>query len=227
MSAALPWRWLGRVAHDDGIAIQEAVRARLLAGDTGAACVLLCEHEPVITLGRNADRENVLADPVALERAGVTVVQTKRGGDVTYHGPGQLMVYPALRVRGSVADFLALIAAQLAEVAARYGVVGAYWQRQPAGLWLRQGGDADRDGPAAKLAACGLHLRRRAVLHGFALNVATPAAQWALIRPCGLTAPVTSLAAECERAGLPPPPPVAEVAERAAPLLCHALSVCR
>lgn len=196
--------WQGRVAHAAAVAEQEARRERILAGDADAAAVLLCEHDPVITLGRNAVRGNVL------DAGDVPVVEVSRGGDVTYHGPGQLMIYPVVRVRGGVVRFLETIAAALAEVAARFGVDGAAWRRDPAGLWV-----GDR-----KLAACGIHLRRGVAVHGWALNVATPPAMWRAIVPCGLTAspPPVSIA---ELTGAAPS--TAEVAEVAAPILARAI----
>ena len=215
--SALPWHWLGRLDYRAGTERQRALRDRLLAGDESARCLLLLEHTPVITLGRNAQQDHVLAGREVLAEHGVEVVTTDRGGDVTYHGPGQLMVYPAVVVRKDIAGFLAALAGALAEVAALLDVPGARWQREPAGLWL--------PGPAspAKLAACGVHLRRGAVMHGMAFNVSTPAPAWRWIVPCGLSTPVTSVAEERARRGLPPPPSVAEVAALAAPLLCDAL----
>jgi lipoyl(octanoyl) transferase len=239
--SALPWHWLGRVGYVAGTERQRVLRDRLLAGDQDARCLLLLEHEPVITLGRHARHEHVLASREALAGQGIDVVATDRGGDVTYHGPGQLMIYPVVVLRKDVAGFLCSLAGALAEVAARLGVPGARWQREPAGLWLpgnaphapdelRDGApdgapdDARNGAPPAKLAACGIHLRRGAVTHGLAFNVSTPPSAWRWIMPCGLTLPVTSVAEERARRGLPPPPPVAEVARLAAPLLCDALA---
>jgi lipoyl(octanoyl) transferase len=230
--SALPWHWLGRVGYVAGTERQRVLRDRLLAGDRDARCLLLLEHEPVITLGRHARHEHVLASREALAGQGIDVVATDRGGDVTYHGPGQLMIYPVVVLRKDVAGFLCSLAGALAEVAARLGVPGARWQREPAGLWLPGNAphapDAARDeethgAPPAKLAACGIHLRRGAVTHGLAFNVSTPPSAWRWIMPCGLSLPVTSVAEERARRGLPPPPSVAEVAELAAPLLCDAL----
>lgn len=218
--SALPWHWLGRLDYRAGTERQRALRDRLLAGDESARCLLLLEHTPVITLGRNARQANVLAGNEVLAEQGIEVVATDRGGDVTYHGPGQLMVYPAVVVRRDIAGFLAALAGALGEVAATLGVPGARWQREPAGLWLA---GEEPDAPA-KLAACGVHLRRGAVMHGMAFNVSTPPAAWRWIVPCGLRTPVTSLAEERARRGLPPPPSVAEVAALAAPLLCDALA---
>jgi len=210
---ALGWRWLGRVGHGAALAEQEARRDRILGGDAGAQEILLCEHSPVITLGRSANRAHVLASDAALAASGVEVVPTDRGGDVTYHGPGQLMVYPVVKLRGGIVALLEAIAGALAAVARDLGVDGAAWQRDPAGLWL--------DG--AKLAACGLHVRRGVVVHGWAFDVATPPAMWALIQPCGLATPVVSLAAARAARGLPPPPEVAVVAELAGPRIAAAL----
>ena len=203
-----PWSWLGRVDHAPALAEQEARRDRLLGGDDGAAAVLLCEHPPTITLGRHANRAHVRFAPPE-----VAVVEVSRGGDVTYHGPGQLMVYPVVRLRGGVVAYLEAIAGVLAEVAGALGVPGAAWRRDPAGVWL---GDA-------KLAACGLHLRRGVAVHGFALDVATPPAAWQAIVPCGLPSPVTSIDAERRARGLGPAPPVAEVAALVGPRLSEAL----
>jgi lipoyl(octanoyl) transferase len=210
----LAWRWLGRVGHAAAVAEQAARRDRILAGDLTAAAVLLCEHPPVITLGRSADRSHVLASDAALAAAGVEVVQTDRGGDVTYHGPGQLMIYPVVRLRGGVVGLLAAIAGALAAAAGELGVDGAVWRRDPAGLWL---GDA-------KLAACGLHLRRGVVNHGWAFDVATPAAMWALIQPCGLPTPVVSLAAARAARGLAGEvPEMAGIAEMVGPRVVDAI----
>jgi lipoyl(octanoyl) transferase len=202
------WRWLGQVDHPAGLAEQESRRDRLLGGDDSAATVLLCEHPPTITLGRNAARGNVLSRP-----PGVAVVEVSRGGDVTYHGPGQLMVYPVVRLRRGVVHYLETIAGVLAAVAAELGVPGAAWKRDPAGLWLDD----------AKLAACGLHLRRGVAVHGWALDVATPPEAWRAIVPCGLGTPVVSLDAARRARGLPPAPPVAEVAALVGPRLSEAL----
>jgi lipoyl(octanoyl) transferase len=211
--AALAWHWLGRVGHGPAVAEQEARRDRILAGDDGAAAVLLCEHDPVVTLGRSADGGHVLAPAAELAARGVEVARASRGGDVTYHGPGQLMVYAVVRVAG-VVPFLETVAGVLAGVAAELGVPGAGWRRDPAGLWIG----------ARKLAACGLHLRRGVVVHGWAFNVATPPEMWRLIVPCGLASAPTSLADERAARGLPPPPPVAEVAARVGPGLVGVLS---
>jgi lipoate-protein ligase B len=205
-----PWSWLGRVGYAAAVELMEARRARILAGEAAEA-ILLCEHDPVITLGRGADRAHVLLGRAELEARGVAVVDSSRGGDVTYHGPGQLMVYPVMRLRRGLVAFMEAIAGALAEVAAELGAPGAAWQRNPAGLWL--GG--------RKLAACGLHLRRAVAIHGFALDVSTPPAAWRAIVPCGLGSGITVSLAEALGGRAPE---VAEVAERAGPRLSRALA---
>ncbi|MBE7454557.1 MAG: lipoyl(octanoyl) transferase LipB [Kofleriaceae bacterium] len=203
------WRWLGRLGHAEAVALMAATRERVLAGDDDAQELLLCEHPPTVTLGRSADRGHVVAPPALLAAHGAIVVETSRGGDVTYHGPGQVMIYPVVRVRRGVVAFLAEIAGVLAATAADLGVPGAAWRREPAGLWL--------DG--AKLAACGLHLRRQVANHGWAFDVATPPEMWQLVVPCGLATPVVSLDRARRARGQGAAPPVAEVAARLGPAL--------
>ena len=149
--------YVGRAPYEQVLADQLAARERVWAG--GAGSLILCEHPPVITLGRSANRANVIA------AGDVPVVPIERGGDVTYHGPGQLMVYPIVRIR-SVVAFLETAAGALADACAALGVPGAAFRRDPAGLWLETArGDA-------KLAACGIHVARGVSVHGWALNVA-------------------------------------------------------
>jgi lipoyl(octanoyl) transferase len=193
------WDWLGRVDYEPTLARQLALREQVWAGGDGL--VLLCEHPPVITLGRSANRANVLA------AGDVPVVPIERGGDVTYHGPGQLMVYPIVRVK-SVVDFLSRVAAALADACAVFGVTGAEWRRDPAGLWL---------GPA-KLGACGIHVARGVSTHGWALNVATPEDAWRRIRPCGLSVPQVSVSSAAGREIR-----VEDVAREAGPRICQSL----
>lgn len=190
MSARLRWDYLGRVRYGAALALQHQVRDAVLAG-RGEPVLLLCEHSPVITLGRSAEPGNVLAAPAALAADGVEVVPIERGGDVTYHGPGQLMIYPIIPIR-SVVTFLSEVGRVLSGVCAELGVADVEFRERPAGLWLG----------AEKLAACGIHLRRGVVLHGWAFNVATPPEAWRYIRPCGGDAPQLSLRDARARRGL-------------------------
>ena len=123
MTHGVRWAWLGRVGFQPVWDLQEELRRRVQAGDAGAEAVLLCEHDPVITLGRGANPANVLLSPEALAARGVDLVPTTRGGDVTYHGPGQLVVYPVVRLRRGLLTTLELVAGVLVRIARVLGVV--------------------------------------------------------------------------------------------------------
>ena len=176
---------LGRREYADGLAIQTARRDAVLAGADDH--LLLVEHWPIITLGRRGDERHVLA-------RNAPVVRVNRGGDVTYHGPGQLVGYPIVDLARRGCDihaYLRELEAVVIEVAAEFGVVA---ERRPGftGVWV--GND--------KLAAIGVGIRRWVTMHGFALNVADLREPFAAIVPCGLSGTgVTSLAA----GGEPPP----------------------
>jgi lipoyl(octanoyl) transferase len=191
-------------------AYQEALRARLASGDEDAARVLFLEHDPIITLGRTACARNVLAPEADLARLGVSVLRSSRGGDVTVHGPGQLVMYPVVRVSLGIVAHMEWIAGALVGELGALGIRGAEWRRDQAGVWV---GDA-------KIAACGVHVRRRVAIHGFALNVTRSAlAPFAWIVPCGLVSGrVTSVESELgEGTPVPSLPMLAEsIADRLA-----------
>jgi lipoate-protein ligase B len=184
------WRWLGRVPFAETAELQERLRADVLAG-RAPETLLLCEHEPVITLGRSARAEHVLASADALARRGVAVHAASRGGDVTYHGPGQLVGYPILRLRRGLVSHLESMARGLAAFLQPMGI-RATWRRDAPGLWIDRG----KESPLAKICAFGVHVRHRVTIHGFALNVTTSLDAFDLIVPCGLRdVTVTSIAA--------------------------------
>jgi lipoyl(octanoyl) transferase len=208
VTAELAWTWLGRAGYRQVWDLQEELRRRIIAGDDGAERILFCEHDPVITLGRSARREHILASPAELDARGVEVVQTTRGGDVTVHGPGQLIIYPVVRLRrGVLAHVQDVGRAIAAELRAR-GVAGAACSRDPVGVFA--------DGK--KLAACGVHVSRRVAIHGWALNVTVePLSLFELIVPCGLASvPVASLAHHVSPAHITPRDLCASLAERIA-----------
>jgi lipoyl(octanoyl) transferase len=182
---------LGRVPFDRTAALQERLRADILAG-AGPETLVLCEHEPVITLGRSARPEHVLLAPDELAAQGIQVRRASRGGDVTYHGPGQLVGYPVFRLRTGLVAHMEKMAAALVAVLGALGLT-AHWRRDRPGVWV---------GPD-KVCAFGVHVAHRVAIHGFALNVTTPAEAFSPIIPCGLPdAGVTSIA----RLGVQPPP---------------------
>jgi lipoyl(octanoyl) transferase len=149
--------------------------------------LLMVEHPHVVTMGRNGHMENVLASPEILERAGIELRATDRGGDVTYHGPGQIVGYPIFDLREWKRDVIAYVRALeqvLIEALAEFGIHGG---RQPGatGVWVE----------GAKVAAIGVHISRWVTSHGFALNLDTDLNYFKYIVPCGLTQPVTSMRA--------------------------------
>jgi lipoyl(octanoyl) transferase len=189
---------LGRLDYATALALQQqlcALRQQERIGDV----LLLVEHPPVLTLGRNAHREHVVASDELLARRGIALFETNRGGDVTYHGPGQLVGYPILHLRGfnpplGIVEYLRRLEEVLIRACADYGVLT---QRAPgrAGVWTMPGGAVAEK----KIAALGVHIARAVTTHGFALNVTTDLDDFALIVPCGISdRGVTSIEAEVD-----------------------------
>jgi lipoyl(octanoyl) transferase len=212
---------LGTVRYAEGLCLQQKLVDLRKAGQIGDVLLLL-EHSPVITLGRNAKSANVLASPESLAARGVEVFECDRGGDVTFHGPGQLVGYPIFDLRGYPSSQLSAVSSQLealdseAELAPlRRKTLGAVdYVRRLEEVLIRTCGDfgiptrrvtgltgawtvAETE---AKIAAIGVHISRSVTSHGFALNVNTDLSYFNLIVPCGLTAkPVTSIQKELGR----------------------------
>lgn len=177
--AAGRWHWLGRVPFAATAALQERLRADILAG-SAPETLLLLEHHPVITLGRNAQVTNVLCSEAVLAEQGVEVHRASRGGDVTYHGPGQLVGYPLVHLRMGVRAHVEGMARALAEVLAELGIDARY-RREAPGLWV-----GPMEAPA-KICAFGVNVHRRVTAHGFALNLDPALEAFGLIVPCGLS----------------------------------------
>jgi lipoyl(octanoyl) transferase len=219
--------YLGRVGYAEALALQEEVAALVGQGRLENTLLLL-EHPPVLTLGRNARRANILASDELLASRGVTVHEINRGGDVTYHGPGQLVGYPIFDLRtlknpngprmGPV-DFVRGMEEALMRVCLSYGV-RAGRVAGLTGVWCCETGssvqgsglsrgaeDLDGESPDAgeerKIAAIGIHVARGITSHGFAFNVATDLRDFGLIVPCGIPDhAVTSLEVERSLAGM-------------------------
>jgi len=205
--------WLGREPYAEGLEIQARVVAARKQGLIGDTLVLL-EHPPVITLGRNSSRANVLVSDELLAQRGVELHEINRGGDVTYHGPGQLVGYPIVDLRGDFpgkrgphlgpVDFVRMLEEALIRTCADFGVMA---KRIPkcTGVWTF-GGASDANGaiPEKKLAAIGVHVSQGVTSHGFALNVTTDLRDFEWIIPCGIRdRGVTSLELEADAAAGP------------------------
>ena len=173
-------------------ALQEAAHDQVVAG--AEERVLFVEHPPVVTFGRRpgVDR-NLVASASRLEELGVEVVPSDRGGDITFHGPGQLVAYPSVRLIDhglSVGGYVRALERAVMRAAAEFGVA-AQKDSCAVGVWTE---DPPGSGPLAKLCAIGVRVRRGVTMHGLALNVNTDLSYFDLIVPCGLTGrPVTSL----------------------------------
>ena len=178
-------RFLGRIAYGAALELQQQLSAERKQGVIPDQLLLL-EHGHVVTLGRNGHMENLLASEEVLERAGISFYATDRGGDVTYHGPGQLVGYPILDLRDwkrDVGAYVRGVEQAIIDTLAEFGIAG---ERIPklTGVWVE----------GRKIAAIGVHISRWVTSHGFALNVSTDLSYFQYIVPCGLTKPVTSMA---------------------------------
>src|SRR5579862_5168206 len=207
--------YLGCVEYDLALQIQSEMAALRLAGRVDNVLLLL-EHPPVLTLGRNANRANILATDELLARRGVTLYEINRGGDVTYHGPGQLIGYPIFDLRSlrsstgtrlGPVDFVRLMEEALIRLCAEFGVAtgricgltGVWCHLRPSSPSDKSCATTAKDPPQGekKIAAIGIHVARGVTSHGFAFNVTTDLNQSTLINPCGITdRPVTSLERE-------------------------------
>jgi lipoyl(octanoyl) transferase len=217
---------LGTIDYTTGLRLQRRLvelRKECRIGDV----LLLLEHNPVITLGRNADRANVIATPEKLAERGVEVLECDRGGDVTFHGPGQLVGYPIFDLRGmssadgqrrtlGAVEYVRRIEEVLIRTCADFGIPAGRI-RGLTGVWVSRtlssrakADDSLANHPPesrdllspqeAKIAAIGVHISRAVTSHGFALNVNTDLEYFDLIIPCGITSkPVTSMAQELGR----------------------------
>ena len=207
---------LGTVDYATGLRLQDKLVDLRKEGRIGDVLLLL-EHTPVITLGRNAHSQNIVASPESLAHRGVEVFECNRGGDVTFHGPGQLVGYPIFDLRGfpsqgltrktmGVIEFVRNLEEVLIRTCAEFGISS----KRIAGLtgvWTSEDAHpieavtaAATTAPEAKIAALGVHISRGVTSHGIALNVNTDLSFFNLIVPCGIASkPVTSIAKELQR----------------------------
>lgn len=170
--------WLGRVPYGDALELQRNLVSRRLAGEAGDALLLL-EHPPTITIGKSGKCDNVLAPGPELAEQGISVFCSDRGGDVTYHGPGQLVGYPIMDLRQRGKDLRRYVR-DLEEVIIRtlgsFSIMGTRDASHP-GVWIER----------QEIAAIGIRVSRWVTMHGFALNVRPNLEHFSLINPCGFS----------------------------------------
>jgi lipoyl(octanoyl) transferase len=191
---------LGLIGYAEAYALQRRIVTARKADAIGDM-LLLCEHRPVITQGRNGKREHLLVSEAALRQRNVEFYETSRGGDVTYHGPGQLVGYPILQlgaIRKHVVWYVRMLEEVMIRASAEFGICAV---REPGktGIWVRgeekeftqsaqrtQSSQSEEGSAAEKLGAIGVHISRWVTSHGFAYNVATDLRNFDLIVPCGI-----------------------------------------
>src|SRR6188472_745923 len=162
-------RWLGRIDYRSAWQLQHQLVEARAAGDAPDTLLLL-EHDAVLTLGRNADTANIRVSPEVLAARGIETLRVERGGEVTYHGPGQLVAYPIVRLADSgllLRPFVRALEGAMADLAATYGV-GADRRDGYPGCWVDPAGPFPR-----KLGALGLRVEKGVTYHGIALNITT------------------------------------------------------
>jgi lipoate-protein ligase B len=210
--------WLGRTLYRDAWDLQHRLVAARAAGLVGDQLLLL-EHEPVLTLGRHSDPAHVLAAPEELAARHIELIRTERGGEVTYHGPGQLTAYPIIRMsdRGLlVRPLVHALEAALSQTAAALGVEAGPREGFP-GCWC--------GGGTRKIGAVGVRIERGVSYHGIALNITVALSDFELIDACGIPGAIsTSIAHERGETGEATTESVAEAAEAFAPALAAQLA---
>lgn len=213
-SRPLTARWMGRVPYGSTWELQQAMVQQRIEGAIGDT-VLLLEHEPVITLGRGAARAHVIAPEALLAAEGIELFSTERGGDVTYHGPGQLVAYPIVDLkpdRCDVRSYVRSLSRVMSRIARSEGVasghlsdfIGVWVNEQDPTMWPWEEHVESKDLGAthiAKIGAIGVKLTHWVTMHGFALNLTTNLEHYRHIVPCGIVEhPVTTLQALTGRA---------------------------
>src|SRR5215212_854701 len=185
---------LGTMAYADALALQRAVARARISGEIGEDLLLLVEHPPVVTLGRSSKERHLLASPALLAARGVELFEVERGGDVTFHGPGQLVGYPIIDLKRHKQDlhwFLRSVEEAIIRTLSHFAIPG---ERSTGftGVWTQ----------GRKIASIGVHAREWVTWHGFALNVNTDLSYFDFIVPCGIDGvQMTSIAKEIEMRG--------------------------
>jgi lipoyl(octanoyl) transferase len=179
LSNTVEWAYIEKLDYSDGLCFQDELhRTALSSGDKPKGFLLLCDHKPVITVGRFGKENNILVSRDDLKKYGIGIYRTERGGDATFHGPGQLVGYPIINLRDfklGVKSYVHLLEETIIRVLGDFGIEGKRIEKYP-GVWIGK----------EKIAAIGVHVKKRITTHGFALNVNTNLSYFSLIVPCGI-----------------------------------------
>ncbi len=172
---------LGIIDYKEALELQEKLQKLLIERKTGEDFLLLLEHPPVLTLGRRGSRDNILTDVSRLEEMGVKIYDVNRGGDITYHGPGQIVGYPVIDLNNIGRDIKEFVW-KVEEVFIRlldreYGIAAEREEKKYTGVWVED----------SKITAIGIAVRQWVTMHGFAFNVNTDLSHFGWINPCGIT----------------------------------------
>ena len=190
---------LGLVPYANALDLQREVARRRIADEIDQDVLLLVEHPPVVTLGRTAKQANLIASPEFLASRGVELFEVERGGDITFHGPGQLVGYPIIDLKRHRKDlhwYLRQVEGALIDAVAEFGLTGQRVERYT-GVWVAIEGSGTGHAGPRKIASIGVHARDWVTWHGFALNVNTDLRYFELIVPCGISdVTMTSVARE-------------------------------
>ena len=190
---------LGLLPYANALELQREVARRRITGEIDEDVLLLVEHPPVVTLGRTAKQANLIASPEFLASRGVELFEVERGGDITFHGPGQLVGYPIIDLKRHRKDlhwYLRQVEGALIDAVAEFGLTGQRVERYT-GVWVAIEGSGNGHAGPRKIASIGVHARDWVTWHGFALNVNTDLRYFELIVPCGISdVTMTSVARE-------------------------------
>jgi lipoyl(octanoyl) transferase len=197
---------LGALPYAAALELQRDVARRRITGNIAEDVLLLVEHPPVVTLGRTATGANLIASPAYLASHGVELFEVERGGDITFHGPGQLVGYPIIDLKRHRKDlhwYLRQVEETLIQAVATFGITAGRVEKYT-GVWVnvgnRESGIGNRESEPRKIASIGVHARDWVTWHGFALNVNTDLRYFDLIVPCGISGvTMTSVARELDR----------------------------
>lgn len=187
---------LNLIDYREALELQKRIVSDRIRGALEHDLILILEHPPVFTLGKRGGRENLIVSEEFLKSRGIYIIETERGGNITYHGPGQLVLYPIINIeqrRTGVSDFVCALEEVMIRTAADFGVTALRDERNH-GVWVRDGQSGTTDkgksftapGSSAKLGSIGLSVRRGISFHGLALNVNPDLTPFNWINPCGM-----------------------------------------